>query len=47
MALTLEKAIYSALSKYQLDIQNIQGQGYDIASNMRGGYDIASNMRGG
>jgi hypothetical protein len=36
-ALTLKKGIYSVLSKHQLDIQNIRGQGYDGASNMRGG----------
>ncbi|XP_030958383.1 zinc finger MYM-type protein 1-like [Quercus lobata] len=35
-ALTLKKGIYSLLSQYCLDIQNIQGQGYDGASNMRG-----------
>jgi hypothetical protein len=34
-ALTLKKGIYSILSKHQLDIQNIRGQGYDGASNMR------------
>ena len=33
-ALTLKKGIYS-LSQYCLDIQNIRGQGYDGASNMR------------
>ena len=36
MALTLKKEIYSLLSRYNLDIQNILGQGYDGASNMRG-----------
>ena len=36
VALTLKKAIYSLLSRYNLDIQNIQGQGYDGASNMQG-----------
>ena len=35
-ASTLQKAIYSVLSNYSLDIQNIRGQGYDGASNMRG-----------
>ncbi|XP_030943689.1 zinc finger MYM-type protein 1-like [Quercus lobata] len=35
-ALTLKKGIYSLLSQYCLDIQNIRGQGYDGASNMRG-----------
>ncbi|XP_042423144.1 uncharacterized protein LOC122010716 [Zingiber officinale] len=34
-ALTLKDAIYSALVYYNLDIQNIRGQGYDGASNMR------------
>ncbi|XP_030964805.1 zinc finger MYM-type protein 1-like [Quercus lobata] len=34
--LTLKKGIYSLLSQYCLDIQNIRGQGYDGASNMRG-----------
>ena len=33
-ALTLKKGIYSLLSQHCLDIQNIQGQGYDGASNM-------------
>ena len=35
-ALTLKNEIYSLLSQHCLDIQNIQGQGYDGASNMRG-----------
>ncbi|XP_061993644.1 uncharacterized protein LOC133711555 [Rosa rugosa] len=35
-ALTLQKGIYSVLSNHNLDIQNIRGQGYDGASNMRG-----------
>ncbi|XP_065630415.1 uncharacterized protein LOC136067905 [Quercus suber] len=34
-ALTLKKGIYSLLSQHCLDIQNIRGQGYDGASNMR------------
>ncbi|XP_050289748.1 uncharacterized protein LOC126727891 [Quercus robur] len=34
--LTLKKGIYSLLSQYCLDIQNIRGQGYGGASNMRG-----------
>ncbi|XP_050289786.1 uncharacterized protein LOC126727933 [Quercus robur] len=34
-ALTLKKGIYSLLSQHYLDIQNIRGQGYDGASNMR------------
>ncbi|XP_050249314.1 uncharacterized protein LOC126696671 [Quercus robur] len=36
VALTLKKGIYSLLSQHFLDIQNIRGQGYDGASNMRG-----------
>ncbi|KAK4583825.1 hypothetical protein RGQ29_021805 [Quercus rubra] len=32
----IHKGIYSLLSQYCLDIQNIRGQGYDGASNMRG-----------
>ncbi|XP_050241219.1 uncharacterized protein LOC126690129 [Quercus robur] len=39
-ALTLKKGIYSLLSQYCLDIQNIQGQGYDGASNMRGMWNV-------
>ncbi|GLT98112.1 hypothetical protein SLE2022_156340 [Rubroshorea leprosula] len=35
-AKTLRDAILSMLSHYNLDIQNICGQGYDGASNMRG-----------
>ncbi|XP_042386705.1 zinc finger MYM-type protein 1-like [Zingiber officinale] len=35
-ALTLKDAIYSALAHYNLDVQNIRGQVYDGASNMRG-----------
>ena len=35
-ALTLKKSIYFVLSNHNLDIQNIRGQGYDGASNMRG-----------
>nr|XP_023870697.1 zinc finger MYM-type protein 1-like [Quercus suber] len=34
--LTLKKGIYLLLSQHCLDIQNIRGQGYDGASNMRG-----------
>jgi hypothetical protein len=37
VALTLQKGIYFVLSQHRLNIQNIQGQGYDGASNMRGG----------
>ncbi|XP_028052794.1 zinc finger MYM-type protein 1-like [Camellia sinensis] len=33
---TLKDGIYSVLSHHNLDIQNIRGQGYDGASNMRG-----------
>jgi hypothetical protein len=35
-ALTLKNGIYDVLSRYGLNIQNIRGQGYDGASNMRG-----------
>ncbi|XP_075666076.1 uncharacterized protein LOC142635909 [Castanea sativa] len=35
-ALILKKGIYSLLSQHYLDIQNIRGQGYDGANNMRG-----------
>ncbi|XP_020266437.1 uncharacterized protein LOC109841922 [Asparagus officinalis] len=38
-ALTLKNAIYSALAHYNLDVQNIRGQGYDRASNMRGEFN--------
>ncbi|XP_020272615.1 zinc finger MYM-type protein 1-like [Asparagus officinalis] len=38
-ALTLKNAIYSALAYYNLDVQNIRGQGYDGASNMRGEFN--------
>ncbi|XP_042400880.1 zinc finger MYM-type protein 1-like [Zingiber officinale] len=34
-ALTLKNTIYSTLAHYNLDVQNIRGQGYDGASNMR------------
>ena len=34
-AVTLKKEIYYLFSNYCLDIQNIRGQGYDGASNMR------------
>ncbi|XP_057723537.1 uncharacterized protein LOC130939451 [Arachis stenosperma] len=33
---TLKQEIYSALSHHNLNIQNVRGQGYDGASNMRG-----------
>ena len=35
-SLTLKNEIYAVLSYHNLDIQNIRGQGYDGASNMRG-----------
>ena len=35
-ASTLKDGLYSVLSHHNLDIQNIRGQGYDGASNMRG-----------
>ena len=35
-ALTLKKEIYYLFSNHCLDIQNIRGQGYDGASNIRG-----------
>ncbi|XP_042401409.1 uncharacterized protein LOC121991479 [Zingiber officinale] len=37
--LTLKDAIYSALAHYNLNVQNIRGQGYDDASNMRGKFN--------
>ena len=47
MALTLKKGIYSILFKHKLNIQNIQGQGYDGANNIQGGWnrlqDLVSN----
>ena len=39
VALTLKNALYSLLSFHNLDIQNIRGQGYDGASNMRGEFN--------
>ena len=36
IASTLKEAIFSVLSRHNLDFHNIQGQGYDGASNMRG-----------
>ena len=36
MALTQKDEIYSILSHHSLDIQDIRGQGYDGANNMRG-----------
>ncbi|XP_073057048.1 uncharacterized protein [Primulina eburnea] len=38
-ALTLKIAIYFSLAHYNLDVQNIRGQGYDGASNMRGEFN--------
>ncbi|CAM8917227.1 unnamed protein product [Rhodiola kirilowii] len=35
-SLTLKNGVFSMLSRYNLDIQSIRGQGYDGASNMRG-----------
>jgi len=35
-SLTLKKQISSVLSRHCLDIQNLHGQGYNGASNMRG-----------
>ncbi|XP_019173893.1 PREDICTED: zinc finger MYM-type protein 1-like [Ipomoea nil] len=35
-ASTLKEGIFSILSRHNLDVQNILGQGYDGASNMRG-----------
>lgn len=35
-ASTLKNEISVVLSQHRLDIQNIRGQGYDGASNMRG-----------
>ena len=35
-ASTLKKEIFFVLSHHNLDVQNIMGQGYDGASNMRG-----------
>jgi hypothetical protein len=37
-ALILKNGIYDVLSLHNLDIQNIRGQRYDDASNMRGGW---------
>ena len=36
IASTLKEAIFSVLSRHNLDFHNIRGQGYDGASNMRG-----------
>ncbi|XP_031131884.1 zinc finger MYM-type protein 1-like [Ipomoea triloba] len=36
IASTLKSSIFSILSRHNLDVQNIRGQGYDGASNMRG-----------
>ena len=35
-ALTLKKEICNVLARYDLSIENLRGQGYDGASNMRG-----------
>jgi hypothetical protein len=37
--LTLQNGIYFVLSQHKLAIENIRGQGYDDASNMRGGWN--------
>ncbi|XP_075507393.1 uncharacterized protein LOC142544219 [Primulina tabacum] len=37
--LTLKNAVYTVLGHYNLDVQNIRGQGYDGASNMRGEFN--------
>lgn len=36
MAITLKKAVCDVLSRHDLDVSKIRGQGYDGASNMRG-----------
>ena len=36
MATILKNAIFATLSHYNLNVQDIRGQGYDGASNMRG-----------
>ncbi|XP_058179979.1 uncharacterized protein LOC131298514 [Rhododendron vialii] len=38
-ALTLKKEISDVLTRYNLDIHNMRGQGYDGASNMRGAWN--------
>ncbi|XP_062150389.1 uncharacterized protein LOC133859059 [Alnus glutinosa] len=38
-AVTLQNGIYFVLSQHKLAIENIRGQGYDGASNMRGGWN--------
>ncbi|XP_026417381.1 uncharacterized protein LOC113312862 [Papaver somniferum] len=39
-AFTLKQQIYSALTQHDLDVQNIRGQEYDGASNMRGEWHV-------
>ena len=39
-ALTLKNEICAALSHYNLHIENIRGQGYDGASNIRGEWNV-------
>jgi hypothetical protein len=34
--MTLKRELMSILSRYNLQVENVQGQGYDVASNMRG-----------
>ena len=36
-SLTLKRELCSVLSKHRFDVQNMRGQGYDGASNMKGG----------
>ena len=38
-ALTLKKEISDVLARYNLNIENMRGQGYDGASNMRGAWN--------
>jgi len=38
-ALTLKRELSSLLSKYSFDVQNLRGQGYDGASNMKGEFN--------
>jgi hypothetical protein len=38
-AVTLQNGIYFVLSQHKLPIENIRGQEYDGASNMRGGWN--------
>ena len=38
-AATLKEVLSSVLSKHNFDVQNLRGQGYDGASNMRGEFN--------